>query len=110
MEGNVKENVINIASVKNIKNKPLTDSDITALFMGLIKLVKKNAMMEVSEEVKKDCNEANENFRQSLIDLNKTEVLLKKEQEKNLKLTRKLENEEKKFCFLLDKYLKDKKK
>ena len=99
-------NVINIASVKNIKNKPLTESDITALFLGLVKLIKKNASLEVEEELKKDCCEANENFRQSLIDLNKTESLLKKEQEKNLVLSNKLLREQKKFCLLFEKYIK----
>ena len=106
MEGKNKENVINIASVKSLKNKPLSDSDINALFLGLVRLIKKNATLEISEDLKKDCFEANENFRQSLIDLNKTEALLKKEQEKNLILENKILEEEKKFCLLFDKFIR----
>lgn len=104
--GKNEEKIINIASVKTVKNKLLTDSDINALFLGLVKLIKKNANLEVQEDLKRDCKEANENFRQSLIDLNKTEMLLKKEQEKNLKLTNKIMEEERKFCLLFDKYTK----
>lgn len=107
MEEENNKNVINIASVKTLKNKPLTDSDINALFLGLVKLIKKNATLEISEDIKKDCFEANENFRQSLIDLNRTEALLKKEQEKNIKLENKILEEEKKFCLLFDKYIKN---
>ena len=100
------EKVINIASVKSNKNKPLTDSDINALFLGLVRLIKKNAYLEVSKDLKKDCFEANENFKKSLIDLNRVEVMLKKEQEKNLKLETKILEEEKKFCLLFDKYVR----
>ena len=101
-----RRNVINIASIKTLKNKPLTDSDINALFLGLVRLIKKNVTLEISEDLKKDCYEANENFRQSLIDLNKTEALLKKEQEKNIKLEHKILEEEKKFCLLFEKFAK----
>ena len=101
--------IINIASIKNTKNKLLTESDIMALFLGLVKLIKKNASLEVEDEIKKDCLEANYNFRQTLIDLNKTEALLKKEQEKNLKLSNKIIQEEKKFCLLFNKYMQGQK-
>ena len=98
------EKIINISTIKNVKNKVLTESDINALFLGLVKLIRKNANLEVSEELKKDCFEANENFRQSLIDLNRVEIQLKKEQEKNLMLTKKLDNEQKRFCLCFGRY------
>ena len=106
---NSEEKVINISTVKGVKNKLLTESDINALFKGLVRLIRKNASLEVEKEIKKDCMEANENFRQTLIDLNKTENLLKKEQEKNLALTKKLDNEQRKFCKLFEMYFKSKK-
>ena len=107
MENN-EQKIINISSVKNLKGRPLSESDINALFLGLVKLIKKNANFEVSEDLKKDCLEANENFRQSLIDLNRAESMLKKEQEKNLMLTKKLSEEQRRFYLLFDKYLKRK--
>ena len=108
MENN-EQKVISISSVKNEKNKMLTDKEITSLFLGLVKLIKKNAMLEVEEDLKKDCFEANKNFRQSLIDLNKTESLLKKEQEKNLVLQSKLNDEQKKYCLLVSKTMEEEK-
>lgn len=95
--------VINIASIKNKKNMSLTDSDINALFLGLVKLIKKTTMQNVSEDLKNDCVQANQNFRQSLIDLTNTQNLLKKEQQKNLELTVLIEEQKAKICLLLKK-------
>ncbi len=95
--------VINIAAIKNKNNRVLTDSDINSLFLGLVKLIKKTTMQNINESLKKDCVQANENFRQSLIDLTNTQNLLKKEQQKNLELTVLIEEQKAKICLLLKK-------
>lgn len=95
------QNIINFASAKTKFGKGITDSDINALFMGLVRIVKKQAEQAANSELKEECKFATENFRQTLIDLNKTEALLKKEQQKNAELCVKLESQKKQICGLL---------
>lgn len=97
------QNIININSAKSKMNKKISDNDINALFMGLVKIVKKSAMECANEELKSECSEANENFRQTLIDLNKKEAQLKIMQEENRELNLKLEAQKEQICFLLQK-------
>ena len=90
-----------VLSMMNESNTPLnkitsfftgiTDNEINALFMGLIKIVKKAAKESADEELKRECFEANQNFRQTIIDLNKTESELKKVCEVNKQLNLKIE-------------------
>jgi hypothetical protein len=54
------------------KNK-LTDDELKGLFMGLVKLVKKSANLELSTTLKKECNFANESLRKALVDMRKKE-------------------------------------
>lgn len=98
---NNKQNIINFANAKTKFGKGLTDSDINALFMGLVRIVKKQAEQNVNIELKEECKVATNNFRQTLIDLNKAEALLKKEQQKNIELSVKLESQKKQICGLL---------
>lgn len=95
------QNIINFASAKTKFGKGITDSDINALFMGLVRIVKKQAEQSANADLKEECKFATENFRQTLIDLNKTEALLKKEQQKNIELSAKLESQKKQICSLL---------
>ncbi len=98
-----KENIINIDFAKQKLNKKISDSDINALFMGLVKIVKKSALDSANQELKVECNEANENFRQTLIDLNKKEEELKIMQEVNRELNLKVEAQKEQICSLLQK-------
>lgn len=85
-----KNNIITLPK----KNKTLSDSDINSLFLGLVKLVKKNAIEEANQNLIKDATFANEALRKTLMNLSKREneinsirrefKLLKKENE-NLK-------------------------
>lgn len=95
------QNIINFASAKTKFGKGITDNDINALFMGLVRIVKKQAEQSANESLKEECKFATENFRQTLIDLNKTEAMLKKEQQKNAELCLKLESQKKQICGLL---------
>ena len=95
------ENIINFASAKTKFGKGITDSDLNALFLGLVRIVKKQAQQSADADLKQECKFATENFRQTLIDLNKTEAMLKKEQQKNAELCLKLESQKKQICGLL---------
>ena len=93
--------VINIASVKTKQNGRISDHELNALFLGLVRIVKKTAMEDVSQEIKNECKMATENFRQTLIDLNKAEAELKKEKIKNIELSQKVESQKDQICKLL---------
>ena len=97
------ENIININYAKQKLNKKITDSDINALFMGLVKIVKKSAIESAEQDLKQECDEANENFRQTLVDLNKKEAELKIMQEQNRELNLKVEAQKEQICKLLQK-------
>ncbi len=101
-------NVINISKAKDKLNKKISDNEINALFMGLIRIVKKAAIENANIELKTECDMANENFRQTIIDLNKKEAELKKVQEVNIQLKEKVESQQKQICLLLDKLSKRK--
>jgi len=66
------ENKVNILDYKN-KQKKLTEEDITSLFMGLVKLIKKMAFDEVAQTLKKERDSAGFLLKKALIDLNKKE-------------------------------------
>lgn len=107
-EEKMEEKVININKAKLELSKKISDNEINALFMGLIKIVKKAAKESADEELKKECFEANQNFRQTIIDLNKTESELKKACELNKQLNLKIESQQQQICLLLDKLSKRK--
>lgn len=106
--GDKNMNVINITKAKDKLNKKISDNEINALFMGLIRIVKKAAMDSANNELKTECDIANENFRQTIIDLNKKEAELKRVQEVNIELKEKVESQQKQICLLLDKLSKRK--
>lgn len=109
MESVEKDNkVINIIKAKQELNKNITDSEINALFMGLIKIVKKAAIENANAELKSECLEATQNFRQTIVDLNKKEMELKKAYELNQELNLKVKNQQEQICLLLDKLSKRK--
>lgn len=103
-----KMNVINISKAKDKLSKKVSDSEINALFMGLVRIVKRAAIESANTELKTECEIANQNFRQTIIDLNKKEEELKKLHQKNFELNEKIENQQKQICLLLDKLSKRK--
>ena len=104
----MQQNVINITKAKKEMNKKITESEINALFLGLVKIIKKSAQENADEELKTEVEEATQNFRQTLIDLNKKEVELKNAIEVNKQLNLKIENQQQQICLLLDKLSKRK--
>lgn len=107
-KGKEKMNVINISKAKDKLNKKVSDSEINALFMGLVRIVKKAAIDNANLELRTECEIANQNFRQTIIDLNKKEEELKKMHQKNCELNEKVENQQRQICLLLDKLSKRK--
>ena len=95
------KNIINIATAKAKNNNSIGEHELNALFLGLVRIVKKTALENVSKELKQECKMATENFRQTLIDLNKTEEALKKEQVKNMALKQQVESQKEQICKLL---------
>lgn len=63
--------------VQFVKNPPLTDSDIQSLFMGLVRLVKRNALQKSKEEMGQTLLQANRQLRQSIVLLAGKEKKLK---------------------------------
>ncbi|PKK96138.1 MAG: hypothetical protein CVV59_00020 [Tenericutes bacterium HGW-Tenericutes-4] len=75
---------------KNKIKEKLSDDELRGLFMGLVKLVKKSADLEISTALKKECNFANENLRKTLIAMRKKEEEIMLLTEKNEALNGKL--------------------
>ena len=74
-------------NVLTIRHKArLTDSDINSLFMGLVRLIKNNSINEVSDVLKKECNIAHMNLRETREELKIVERKLEEEKRKNKKL------------------------
>ena len=98
----IRQNIIEFAKEKKRLRQKVTPNDINALFLGLANIVKKNAMEEVATDLKKECKDANENFRQTIVDLQRAETTLKKLSQENEKLKNKIESQQKQICFLLN--------
>lgn len=83
----------NIIKFTNKKNSSITDGELQALFMGLVRLVKRNAMQELDSSFKVQLDKANANLRKALVEMSGKEKelqLLKtnfiKAKEENLSL------------------------
>ena len=67
----------NINSEKIIKftkkRTTLTDTEIQSLFMGLVRLVKRNTLEEITDKVKADFENANKELRQAIFELHNKE-------------------------------------
>ena len=98
----IRQNIIEFAKEKKKIRPKITPNDINALFLGLANIVKKNAIDEVCADLKKECKDANDNFRQTIVDLQRSETNLKKLSQENERLKNKIENLQKQICFLLN--------
>ena len=75
----------NIITFKKTQ-KSLSDAEVQALFMGLVRLVKKNAIIEGEEKFKTELNTANHLLRKALTQISSQERELEKLKEEYLKL------------------------
>ena len=84
-------------------DKTLKKDDINALFLGLAKIVRKNAINEVNQDIKRECEEAKQNFTMTLKDLNDAESKVKKLLQENAKLNVLVESLRQQICTLMSK-------
>lgn len=85
---NINKKNINSNVVKIKSQKPrLSDNDINSLFMGLVRLIKSNSISEVSDTLKKECNLAQIELRQTRDELKIVQEELEEERRKNKKLS-----------------------
>lgn len=71
--------VNNESNIIKMPTKPtLSDNDITSLFMGLVKLVKKTATENANKNLIKDAEFANDSLRKALVNLSQKESEIKK--------------------------------
>ena len=90
-------NIVSFPSeVKKSKGR-MTDDEIKSLFMGLVRLVKKNAVNEVSDTLKSECNYANESLRRTLTNMTKKQKTIITLSESNKILNSKVKNLENKL-------------
>ena len=82
---------------------PTRDIWVNALFLGLAKIVRKNAVEEVSLDIKRECEEAKQNFTMTLKDLNKAECMVKKLSQENAKLISLVETLRQQICEMVSK-------
>lgn len=80
----------NIIKFTKRKNEILTESDINSLFMGLVRLVKRTAVEELSGKMKEERESQNYLLRKALVDLNKKDKQIKELKEEFMQL--KMEN------------------
>lgn len=99
----IDDKIISIEEGRMSEQKQISDEDINALFLGLARIVKKAAIESADKELRQECQISKENFRTTLIDLNKTQVELKKSQEEIAKLNAKIERQQNQICNLLKK-------
>lgn len=97
----IRQNVIMFEKDRYKAKKRMNDSDINALFLGLANIVKKNALEEANKDLKNECKNATQNFRQTLIDLNKAEVALKNLQLENIALKEQVLRLQNQVCSLV---------
>ncbi len=76
----------NIITFKNTKKESLTESDINNLFMGLVRLVKRSAIEELSTKMKEERESSNYLLRKALVDLNRKDKQIKQLKEDFLSL------------------------
>ena len=76
-----KNNVIKMP----VRQNKLSDSDINSLFLGLVKLVKKQALEDANSKLKSETEFANDALRRSLVEIQTKDLELKKLRE-NFKL------------------------
>ena len=85
-----KKETNNILVFKPKINTTLSESDINNLFLGLVKVIKKNALEQVNKNLVSECEWANDTLRKTLVTLNEKEQTIKALSLKNTVLSKKL--------------------
>jgi hypothetical protein len=81
----------NVIMMNNIKDNLITNKDINALFLGLVRIIKINAVKDIDLSLKNECEFTVKALRNSIAELKDTKEKLNDEKEKNKVLLKKLE-------------------
>lgn len=76
----------NIIKFTKKKKEVLTESDINSLFMGLVRLVKRSAVEEISGKMKEERESSNYLLRKALVDLSRKDKEIKELKQEFLEL------------------------
>lgn len=79
-------NKSNIIKFSKKKSELLTESDINSLFMGLVRLVKRSAIEELSGKMKEERESSNYLLRKALVDLNRKDKEIRELKQEFLEL------------------------
>lgn len=94
--GNVHDNKTDDAKILRMpKCQPLTDADINNLFMGLVKMVKRNALENAPQMLRNECELANRNLKDAITKLGVSTRKLEIIKCENLELKQKLDESQK---------------
>jgi len=66
----------NVLQMPKLKSK-ITDADISGLFFGIIRLIRKTTEEEISSKLKSECEFANSTLRKTLVTLNEKDKLIR---------------------------------
>ena len=80
----------NILQFTPKNNTTLSENDINNLFLGLVKVIKRNALEQVNKNLISECEWANNTLRKTLVTLNEKEQTIKALSLKNTVLSKKL--------------------
>lgn len=83
---NENSGVISFPVQQKLLPHKLTDEEIKSLFLGLVKLVKKSAMSEVDEKMRRETEFANDALRKTLVEVTKKRGKISQLQNENRKL------------------------
>ena len=99
----MEKTLIDFEKARSKYAKNIGDQEINALFSGLVKIVKKYAITQVENDLKRECLMAQNNFRTTLVDLQLAEEKLKKQADEIKHLENVIEAQQKKNAALLKK-------
>lgn len=97
------QNVIDFANAKQkFDKKSITDSEINSLFLGLLKIIKKSAIESANIDLKCECNQAKQNFADTLKELHVMQIDFNRQKKLITSLENKIEIQKKQICYLVN--------
>ena len=97
------QNVIDFANARQkFDKKSISESEINSLFMGLLKIIKKSAIESANIDLKCECNEAKQNFADTLKELHDTQIETNRQKKLIMRLENKIEVQQKQICYLVN--------
>jgi len=95
----------NVLAMPISKAKPLREEEIQALFWGLVRLVKKNAEEEISQNLAREAEFANTTLQKTLIDVRRKDLLISELREQNQNIRNELSKTKERLATVVTKNL-----